>query len=189
VSLRRGERGFTLIEILIALVILAFGLLSLARVQARASLTEVEARQRTQAMTLVQDMVDRINLNRKNAAAYVGEHAAYAVASCTGLPTQVARDLCEWRDLLSGAETMDGTRLTGAPIAAQGCIITPSPTSMSSPLPGRASSRRKLPRVLAAAAISPARPHAGCSPPSCRSRLLARDQCGAHLTSRPDSRW
>jgi type IV pilus assembly protein PilV len=123
----RGARGFTLIEILIALVILAFGLLSLARVQARASLTEVEARQRTQAMTLVQDMVDRINLNRKNAAAYVGEHSPSAVASCAGQPTQVARDLCEWRDLLAGAETMDGTRLTGAPVAAQGCITNPEP--------------------------------------------------------------
>lgn len=123
----RHARGFTMLEVLIALVILAFGLLSLARVQSRAAVTEMEARQRTQAMALVQDMVDRINLNRKQAAAYVGEHGAYAVETCAGEETQAARDLCEWRDLLAGTMTMDGTRLTGAPIAARGCILNPEP--------------------------------------------------------------
>ena len=43
---RIAARGFTLIEVLIALVILAFGLLALARAHADASLTEIEARQR-----------------------------------------------------------------------------------------------------------------------------------------------
>ena len=124
---RRAARGFTQLEVLIALVVLAFGLLSLARVQARASVTELEARQRTQAIALVQDMVDRINLNRKHATQYVGEFSPQSAPSCAAEPTQSARDLCEWRDLLAGAETMDGIRLTGAPIGAQGCVANPAP--------------------------------------------------------------
>jgi type IV pilus assembly protein PilV len=125
---RRNTRGFTLIEVLIALVILAFGLLSLARAQARASLTEIEARQRTQALALMQDMVDRINLNRKDAAAYVGTFTPEVATECAaGTPTQAERDACEWRDLLAGAETMDGLRPTGAPMAARGCVTNPEP--------------------------------------------------------------
>src|SRR5207253_592730 len=66
--------GFSLLDVLISVLILAFGMLSLARMIAHSALSEVEASQRLQAMTLAQDMVERINLNRKNAAAYVGDY-------------------------------------------------------------------------------------------------------------------
>ena len=122
-----STRGFTLLEVLIALVVLAFGLLSLARVQATASVSGIEARQRVQAMALVQDLVDRINLNRKNAASYVGEFTPHASNTCAAEATQALRDICEWRDVLAGAETMDGNRTTGAPMAALGCVANPEP--------------------------------------------------------------
>jgi hypothetical protein len=54
-------------------------------------------------------MVDRINLNRKDAAAYVGTFTPEVATECAaGTPTQAERDACEWRDLLAGAETKDG---------------------------------------------------------------------------------
>jgi type IV pilus assembly protein PilV len=125
-----GESGFTLIDVLISLFILAFGMLALARVMAQSSLSEVEASQRSQAMTLAQDMSERINLNRKNAAAYVGDYSATwgpsGAADCTGL-TGVNEDVCEWQNLLAGSKTLDGASAIGAPIAARGCVISPAP--------------------------------------------------------------
>ena len=102
-----GEAGFTLIDVLISVFILAFGMLALARVMAQSSLSEVEASQRSQAMMLVQDMSERINLNRKNAAAYVGSYSATwgpaGGADCSAL-TGVNADVCEWQNLLAGLD-------------------------------------------------------------------------------------
>ena len=58
---RRAGRGFTLLDVLIVLVVLAFGMLALARTIGRASQEEMEAYQRTQAMTVASELVDRID--------------------------------------------------------------------------------------------------------------------------------
>ena len=132
-----GEAGFTLIDVLISVFILAFGMLALARVMAQSSLSEVEASQRSQAMMLVQDMSERINLNRKHAALYVGSYSATwrpgGAADCSAM-TGATKDACEWQNdayewqnLLAGSTTLDGTSAIGAPIAARGCIFKPAP--------------------------------------------------------------
>ncbi|HET9337590.1 MAG TPA: type IV pilus modification protein PilV [Casimicrobiaceae bacterium] len=136
-SARQGDRthGYTLIEVLIALVVLTFGTLALARMLARAGDAELEAVQRTQAMALAQDMVDRINLNRVRAADYIGTYVPGADAEeCEVGPDAqadpaktVLRDRCQWTNLLQGAAVVDGGRSIGAPIAARGCITSPTP--------------------------------------------------------------
>jgi type IV pilus assembly protein PilV len=121
----RSSRGFTLLEALIAVVVFAFGILGLARMQMKTSLASTEAMQRTQVIQLVQDMVDRINSNRRNADAYVrtGEIEAIGTAQdCTLAAAGAARDMCEWTNLLRGVAAADaGTRL-GSALGARGCI-------------------------------------------------------------------
>jgi type IV pilus assembly protein PilV len=65
------QRGTTLLEVLITIVILAIGLLGLAGLQARLQSSEMEAYQRSQALILLNDMASRIATNRANAANYV----------------------------------------------------------------------------------------------------------------------
>jgi type IV pilus assembly protein PilV len=120
-------RGFTLLEILVAMLVLAFGLLGVARVLARSSQAEMEAFQRTQAISLVQDMSDRISANRKDAASYVLSYMPTgSPEDCTVPPTLAQRDGCEWRNRLRGIEVLDGTNAIGAPIGAIGCVTNPS---------------------------------------------------------------
>lgn len=59
-----GHMGFTLIEILITAVILSTALLGLIVVQGLSKVSSYEARQRTLAMYVGNDMVERLRLNK-----------------------------------------------------------------------------------------------------------------------------
>ena len=62
------QRGISLIEVLITMVILAIGLLGLVGLQGRLQVLQMESYQRAQALMLLQDMSSRIALNRDDAA-------------------------------------------------------------------------------------------------------------------------
>ena len=63
-------RGFTLIEVLVTLVILTFGLLGIAGLMAKGQRASFEAFQRQQAISLASDMSERVRANRSQAAVY-----------------------------------------------------------------------------------------------------------------------
>jgi type IV pilus assembly protein PilV len=124
-GLRQPSRGFTLLEVLIAIVVFAFGILGLARMQMKTSLASTEAAQRTQAIQLVQDMVDRINSNRRNADTYMQADEIVttgAMEDCLALSAGAARDVCQWTNLLRGAASADGGAQLGSVLGARGCI-------------------------------------------------------------------
>lgn len=123
----RGQAGASMIEVLVTLVILLVGLLGLAGLQTQALRAEMESYQRIQAIILLQDMVGRINVNRKNAVNYVvsdiGTAADGQPADCTTLAVGSSRDLCEWSNSLKGvSEKTSGNLPVGAMIGARGCI-------------------------------------------------------------------
>jgi type IV pilus assembly protein PilV len=127
----RRERGTSLIEVLVAMVIIAFGLLGVAALQVRLQGSEMEAYQRSQAVLLVQDMKGRIESNRLETAKYpieaplatpvgVGVTCATLVATMT----RAQRDVAQWCNALQGAAESTGggaTRL-GAMVGARGCV-------------------------------------------------------------------
>lgn len=96
---RRRERGFSIIEVLIALLVLAIGLLGLAALQAQGLRFNHDAYVRTQATNLAYDIVDRMRANRANVAGYT---AADPNLACDPLVAGVDMDLSCWYDALAG---------------------------------------------------------------------------------------
>ena len=123
---RLQQSGTTLIEVLVTLIIIAFGLLGLAGLQVRLQQTEFEADQRTQALLLLSDMADRIAVNRNAALTYVTTAASPVGAGMT-CPTDVSTvqkaDIAEWCNALQGAaETTSGGASVGVMTGGRGCI-------------------------------------------------------------------
>jgi len=122
-----SQRGTSLIEVLVTMVILAFGLLGAAGLQARLQLADMEAYQRSQALILVDDIASRIAINRANASAYV-TGAANPLGTGMTCPTTVATleqiDAGQWCNALQGVAEVVGTSKAGAMLGARGCIET-----------------------------------------------------------------
>ena len=70
---RRGQLGFTIIEALISLVIMGFGILSLAGMQAGLSRNADDAKQRTEAVRLAQEKIESFRSYTGIASTVVGQ--------------------------------------------------------------------------------------------------------------------
>lgn len=135
-----SQRGFTLIEALIAFVILSVGLLGIVSLQAMAKTSQHLALQHTRAVTLADAIVERIRVNPAGMAVYnIGTGSPVGVApssepnpdcrsaACT--PDQLAaHDLWAWEQALLGAGAKVGSENTSGLIAPRGCIVfVPAP--------------------------------------------------------------
>lgn len=109
---RHGEKGFTLIEVLIALVILAVGLLGMATLLTTSLQSSQGASRRSQASTLAYDIVERMRFNRERAIT-TDDYVLTTTSSATSSPScatggctpaqQAQKDLAEWRAAVSTA--------------------------------------------------------------------------------------
>lgn len=143
-----GEAGFSMIEVLVTIVIIAVGLLGLSGLQAKVSIMEMESYQRAQALTLLQDMEDRVRAARATltgplAPVASGGNATVTVVGpngttgynptaptdCTG--TGAPLQACQWALAITGAaENVAGSKV-GAMQGARGCIFSVAPSQVN----------------------------------------------------------
>lgn len=118
------QSGFTLLEVLVTLLIVSFGLLGMAALQISALKNNLSAHHRSQATILAYDIVDRMRANITTIDNYVGipDASVAAVDNCrtdTGCtPANMAlNDLAEWRtdlaELPGGTGAVSSGALTG----------------------------------------------------------------------------
>ncbi|HCR34575.1 MAG TPA: type IV pilus modification protein PilV [Stenotrophomonas sp.] len=105
VTLGRRQSGFTLIEVLIAILVLGFGLLGFALLQTMNVRYVQSANFRTQATNLSYEMLDQIRANRVAAPKYVGSYTATTTncAPVTDTQLEPATYMTDWRCRLGKA--------------------------------------------------------------------------------------
>lgn len=112
-----------MVEVLVTMVVLAIGLLGLARLQTFLQASEIEVYQRSQALILLNDMANRIANNRSNAASYVTNSPLGAGMTCPTSPTtRQDIDSAQWCNALQGAGETVGTSKVGALTDGRGCV-------------------------------------------------------------------
>ena len=103
----RNEKGFTLLEGMLASVILAVGLLALSGMQGIALVKNVDANELTRVSTLAADMMERIQFNRRNAVVYNGIDTQSGT-NCSGISASAqpmaAGDCLLWDSLVDGTQ-------------------------------------------------------------------------------------
>lgn len=148
---RVSAGGYSLVEVMIAMFVIAIGLLGLAGLQARALNAEIEAASRGQGLLLASEMADRIAANLSTAkipsgaATYDQQSGGvltvfgtgYTNSCITANPSSISAqaaccktrsstaevDLCEWDLALKGiAESSSGAKV-GAMSGARGCVF------------------------------------------------------------------
>lgn len=119
------EVGSTMIELLVTLIIVAIGLLGVAGLQARLHISEFESYQRSVALTLLNDMSNRLNANRKNAASYITTSPLGTGMTCATLTSASTRqqiDSAEWCRSLQGAAEQSNSNSVGTVVGGRGCV-------------------------------------------------------------------
>ena len=115
----RRQAGFSLVEVMVALVVLAVGMLGIASLYVTTLRTSGSAMSRMQAVNLATDLADRIRANRFAGTAYAGTPA---MRSCIGAAQNCNQDDMAANDLYLWQEQIDFL-LPGTAADSQGTVV------------------------------------------------------------------
>jgi type IV pilus assembly protein PilV len=120
--MRSRTRGFTLVETMVALVVLAVGMLGIAGLYVTTLKSGGGAIYRMQAVNLAADLADRIRANRGANVAYAGAAAdnnCYGAASVDCAPAlMAANDLFVWNQQVAAILPGGNANVAVAGVAA-----------------------------------------------------------------------
>ncbi|MCL1087601.1 type IV pilus modification protein PilV [Shewanella glacialipiscicola] len=124
------QRGFSLIEVLVALVILVIGLIGIFNLHIVAKRGSFESFQQTQASYYANDMINRIKLNRTEMSKY---HDTYSSVTSSPSPICQGANLCtpsqlvladkyEWKQAIFGETEKVAGKAVGGLDTPTGCV-------------------------------------------------------------------
>ena len=138
---RRQQAGVGLLEVMITVIVISVGLIGMAGLQVATKRAGFQASQRTLALTLANDMMQRITLNPSSLATYATGANPLGAGSIASAPTKclgtaaaanctaaqlVAWDRWEWEQRIDGATTLNkdaSNANAGGLVAPRGCIV------------------------------------------------------------------
>lgn len=119
------SKGFTLVETLVALVVLSIGLLGVAALQLTSLRNNHSSAMRTQATFLAYDIIDRMRANRE--AALAGDYDV-AIDGEGAAGTVAGDDIIAWKgniaNTLPAIDNAGETELANGSIARNGNVFT-----------------------------------------------------------------
>ncbi|HEX20316.1 MAG TPA: type IV pilus modification protein PilV [Acidiferrobacteraceae bacterium] len=128
----KRNKGFSLLEVLIALGVLAIGLLGLAAMQTMGLKFNHESYQRTQATILLYGMVDRIRANPKGDYTAAGAGFGYtATAPATSPANKCYVGTCTTSEIAVYDQGEWITSISSTLSQGQGSIAIPSTTNLN----------------------------------------------------------
>lgn len=134
---RNPQTGFSLIELLIALIVFSVGLLSIAGLQTVSKQANFEALQRTAASQIAYGLLEDMRVNGDAINVYVaagdigsGSRGVEPAPNCSGVNVctaaqKAAHDLWFWEQVLDGNLEMSGNSGGGGLVLPTMCITGP----------------------------------------------------------------
>ncbi|MBO2642266.1 type IV pilus modification protein PilV [Shewanella algae] len=134
--MKKRREGFSLIEVMVALVILVIGLIGIFNLHIVAKRASFESFQQTQAAYFANDILNRMKLNNTvlnnydDGSPYSGggsapakscDVALGATVTCTAAET-LAWNLYQWQELFTGAAEAVGSQNVGGLDSATACL-------------------------------------------------------------------